>query len=315
MKKITLLISLTIICSAFIITCKPEKKHQNPVLQYPLPHEDTLDLTHDPVSQSQAAKNLDYEAECLLLQQPGGTIVDLNSYAGKIDTFLIDTLYNRASKLAAGITSHYITVLQINYGIDSNNFFVLFFRPLCLTCTSDVSYTGTYSVTTRSQSTANSYCRVSSSGAVLANCKFTPFEEDTARYTQQIRIRHHLTDTYYGTFNATAWTDTMGDVRYVYFPFQEILGEVRDNAGTMQGYNYLTLVNTCIIRPVVVSGAIDSLVKEDVFFGLANLPTMPELSCTTTYRLTSGIFTNMYADLAHMCPPDQSSLTYKLIYP
>ncbi len=315
MKKTVLLINLAFIFSVLIFAgCQHGNKNPKPALKYPLPHEDTLDLSKDPVSQAQAAKNLEYEAECLVVQLPGGSIVDLNSFAGKIDTVLIDTLYNRASKLATG-TTNYVTALQINYGIDSTNTFVLFFRPLCLARTSDVSYTATYSVTTHSLCSENPYCRISTSGAVLSNCKMTPFQEDTARYTKLIRIRHHLTDSYYGLFNATSLTDSMGDVRFLYYPFQEVLCEVRDNAGNMQNYNYLTLVNTCVIKTVTVTGVIDSLVKQDVFLGLGNLPTMNTLSSTTTYRLKSGMFTNMYADLTNMCPPDQTYVTYKLVNP
>jgi hypothetical protein len=119
------------------------------------------------------------------------------------------------------------------------------------------------------------------------------------RYTDSILISHTVSATPSHFRNPPADNDTLGDVRSVIFPFQEIAALIADNET-----QYVKIWNA--IRPVPVISAGVTLNKHDLILGPAQLH-IPLSPVDTTCG--GALFCNKFANLGSLCPPNCLSVS------
>ncbi len=258
--------------------------------------EDTLALPGDTIHVTVANNRFAIKDTCLYIAY-GGKFNSIDSLADKVDTMSISKLYDTAYKRNTG--GHFITVLQIKYGLH-NHAVKLYYKPLCLTRDSMTKPGSTYKYgyySNHNKFDSNYYCYSSGTGFLRAPYK-NQFLKDSLNYIDSIRIRHHLNNAIPGYFY-TADNDT-GDIHSVIYSFQEINALMLCNSGSA----YIKISN--VGQKVVISSSL-SFYKHTILMGPNSLEPGGHGASSG-----SGVYYNVYAGMAGLCPPSCSEQQYQL---
>ena len=292
MKKLIPLLFLSMLC--IIMSCSSQNNTKRKTHPFPglTNGEDTLYTSANMISQGTGVTYMSWEDSCLSMSAPIG-ITSLRCFDESIDTLALDSLHT----IAAALTqqgSHYITALQVIFGINPNTYhFMLFFKPIALgraTFTPSQSV-ATYTVTQSSQA-SNTYFTFDTISHHLISASPGYLNSAVDTFKKYIQISQTITHHAPGGFNPRQ--DSMGSATSVIFSFQQLFNYILqdDSAAKASGHPFhsLNIYNTCVKYPVVVGTAKDTLIKEDLMFGINN--------CT------------IYDDLGHLCPPDCEAIIY-----
>jgi hypothetical protein len=214
--------------------------------------------------------------------------------------FLIDSIYSDAFcalkdsadryHVTGGECVNYFTALEISYGLNPDfNAITVLYQPVYLCKISGqnnyaVNYSRTY------------YKYNPASSSFVLTTDTSSFK----RYTDSILISHTASDPPSHFQNPPVGNDTLGDVRSVIFPFQEIAALISDNKSP-----YLKIWNA--VRNVQVISAGETLNKHDLLLGPVQLH-IPLGPITTTCG--SALFCNKFANLGGLCPPSCNIIYY-----
>lgn len=205
-----------------------------------------------------------------------------------------------------GTCQKYVTGVKIIYGLDTlANKIQLYYQPMVLCYMRDTTFIETgicdFSVFCPTFS-GKIYKYVGSDFALATTAEFIASVES---YTNYFTIEHTATETKKKFKKGASGTDGNGDVEAVMFSFQEISQALNLNPGsaelwfennirTINGKNKHTLVMTTEKSVTLKFGRAKYVFPE--FFDLKNL------------TLTAAA---VYANLAHLCPPNCPTLSYK----
>jgi hypothetical protein len=278
-------------CILMLSTSSCHPKHE--CYKNPLPGEDTLCLTKDTMQVSTANNLFAMMDGSIYTLSAIGNYTPIDTLDDKVDTGNFRKLYDIAYHLGTGTAEkRFVTVLEIQYGLNSGKI-KLYYKPMCLAWNSSSSSGGeTYGTYSNYHSFDSNYFEHIASGFVRVGYKLQ-FQPDSASYVTNIRIRHHMSDPTPGMFN---WaTDSTGDVRAITYDFQEIYALIKDNHRS----DVVKISNIAQPLTVVSTGA-SPFIKESVIMGPGNL--LP--GGHGPGGGGTGVFHDVYADLAGMCPPD-----------
>jgi hypothetical protein len=278
-----------------------------------LPLEDTINLTSDTVTPAVAGTYLSNVGNIIKINT-NGTNSPINPMGMVLTQSNITILYNQAFQLLktakTASPGDYITALQITYGINTSTTpytMSYYFLPLCLQTQNITTVPASYTYiciaadNPTSPGGTNSYYLINSDGAAAPDANGRNVT-DAANYQNFIMIQHHTVDAGVTGFVNTSPTDPTGDVVSVVFPFQEIEQLMNDNPGC----GGLNIFN--IAKSVTISGQVYN--KQELLLGPIGLASGANVNGVVT-AVTS--FKNEFADLSHMCPPDDNNFTFSVI--
>ncbi len=262
---------------------------------YYLPGEDSLNVNADTLHISSGNNRFTLKDTCLYVVV-SGKLSSIDSLNDLVDTIYMRNLYDTASAKNSGV--HNVTALQIKYGLH-NHKVKLYYKALSLDRDSTTKpgvtpKLGYYS--NHHPFDSNYYC-YTGSGFMRAPYK-NQFLKDSLNYIDSIRIRHHLNNPTPGYFY-TANNDT-GDVHSVIFSFQEVYSLIKNNSGSR--YVKVSSIGQRVKMSITLS-----FYKHSIMLGPNSL--QPGGHGTGG---GSGVYYNVYADLAGMCPPQCSELQFQL---
>ena len=265
----------------------------NPNSYCALPGEDTINLIPDTMHVSTANGDFNLMSQTIFTNI-SGTNKPIDTVDNKIDTAYFRTLYNKAVGLGTGTgTTRMVTVIQIKYGIH-NNTIRLYYKPLCLAWDGTQTIKGVvYNQYSNHHPFDSNYYLLTANGFQVAGYKLH-FIPDSTSYVTNIRLKHQKTQMSPTGFNWS--TDSTGDVRCGFYPFQEIYGLIKSNP------NCDTIKVSNIAESVlVVTSSSTPYIKHAVILGPKNFTLGG-----------SGLFYNIYADLESLCPPQCTTVLYQI---
>lgn len=301
MKKIILLTGLLAISIAYTTSCKGnnwdrvKSSGANLLIDggkdtFSINGENTIDLAYDFVLPSMVYIYTANAVQDIEINTGAGNVPIVSVAIQTLRKSDMETLYQQAItfKPAAGV--HYITAVEIFYGINSTTHnLTYYFLPVCLQAvtpgTPPAIYT--YVPTDASLSNTNFYTYNSAGSMVLAT---TAQLADTSNYINAIEIQH-----YAGApprFNNEPYNspDSSADTKYVIFPFQEIFSMFEQNS-----VSSLTLYNIAV--PVTVQGG--------EYYAKHSLLLSPPSGGSSSFSINE--------DLGHMVPPDYGNISYPVL--
>ncbi len=207
-------------------------------------------------------------------------------------------LKDSADKMHQSDTScnHYITALKLTLGLDVGLSKVqLLFQPAYLCLVNKTGNSGSYQL----KGISTTYYMYDASTESFSVSTDTASKQ---RYIDNILIEHKRGEAKSAFRQPVAGNDTLGDVISVIYSFQEIISLINDNANTA----YVKVWNA--IQDKYIPSVGYYLQKHTLILGPSqlNVPIKPFTP------VGSGIFSNKFANFAHLCPPSCNGLTFKL---